>query len=112
MSGATNIYESLDSITEYFSPLVVAHFNDHKIEVVKAKGDFVWHHHENTDDTFVVLKGRVTVQLQDRNVELGPGDVYVVPRGLEHCPRAHGEAHILLIERAGTENTGTLSHTA
>jgi len=75
--------------------------------VVKARGEFVWHRHDDTDDSFLVLEGRLRIQLRDRpNVELGPGDLYVVPRGVEHCPVADEEAHVLLIEPAGTPNTG------
>lgn len=73
---------------------------------MKAKGEFVWHKHDDTDDFFLVVDGRLTIQLRDRDVELGPGDLYVVPRGVEHCPRADEEAHVLLIEPRGTPNTG------
>jgi mannose-6-phosphate isomerase-like protein (cupin superfamily) len=74
--------------------------------VVKAKGKFVWHAHPDTDDFFLVLAGRLTIQLRDREVELGPGELFVVPRGVEHCPKADDEAHVLLIEPMGTPNTG------
>jgi mannose-6-phosphate isomerase-like protein (cupin superfamily) len=74
--------------------------------VVKVKGPFVWHKHDDTDDFFLVLKGRLRIELRDGNVELGPGDLYVVPKGVEHRPVADEEAHILLIEPTGTPNTG------
>ena len=74
--------------------------------VVKAKGEFVWHSHPETDDLFLVLKGMLTIQLRDGDVRLGPGDLYVVPRGVEHCPIAEEETHLLIIEPAGTPNTG------
>jgi len=74
--------------------------------VTKLKGPFVWHRHEDTDDFFLVLKGRLRIELRDGNVELGPGDLYVVPKGVEHRPVADEEAHILLIEPTGTPNTG------
>jgi len=74
--------------------------------VVKVKGEFVWHKHDDTDDFFLVLKGRVTIRLRDRDVSLEPGELFVVPKGVEHCPVAHEEAHILLIEPTGTPNTG------
>ena len=70
------------------------------------KGEFVWHSHPETDDFFLVLQGKLTIQLRDRNVELGEGELFVVPRGVEHCPRADEEAHVLLIEPVGTVNTG------
>ena len=72
----------------------------------KLKGDFVWHSHADTDDLFLVLKGRLTIQLRDGDVELGPGELYVVPRGVEHCPKADEETHVLLIEPKGTPNVG------
>jgi len=74
--------------------------------VVKVKGEFVWHQHDDTDDFFLVLKGRLNVRLRDRDVVLRPGEIFVVPKGVEHCPRAEEEAHILLIEPTGTPNTG------
>ncbi len=74
--------------------------------VVKVKGEFVWHQHDDTDDFFLVLKGRLNVRLRDQDVVLRPGEIFVVPKGVEHCPRAEEEAHILLIEPTGTPNTG------
>lgn len=74
--------------------------------VVKVKGEFVWHQHDDTDDFFLVLKGRLNVRLRDRDVVLRPGEIFVVPKGVEHCPRAEEEAHILLIEPTGIRNTG------
>ena len=101
-----NLAEALASVDEPFHPLIVAHLNDYKIAVVKPRGEFVWHKHDDTDDFFLVLAGRLTIQLRDGDVELGQGELYVVPRGVEHCPRADEEAHVLLIEPAGTPNTG------
>jgi mannose-6-phosphate isomerase-like protein (cupin superfamily) len=107
VENPANIYSTLDGMDEYFKPEILAWVNDHKIEVVKANGEFVWHLHEDTDDTFLVVHGEITVQLRDRNVKLREGDLFVVPRGVEHCPVAHGEAHVLLFEKADTINTGT-----
>ena len=101
-----NLAEALAEIDEPYHPLIVAHLNDYKVMVVKPRGEFVWHKHDDTDDFFLVLEGRLTIQLRDGDVELGPGELYVVPRGVEHCPRADEEAHVLLIEPAGTLNTG------
>jgi mannose-6-phosphate isomerase-like protein (cupin superfamily) len=106
MTEKVNLAAKLASFTESFSPKIVAEMNDYKIEVVKANGEFVWHTHPDTDDFFLVLAGRLTIQLRDRDVELGPGELFVVPRGVEHCPKASDEAHILLIEPKGTPNTG------
>ena len=74
--------------------------------MVKLKGEFVWHSHPDTDDFFLVLDGRLTIQLRDRDVELGPGEIFVVPSGVEHCPRADEETDVLLIEPKGTPNVG------
>ena len=73
---------------------------------MKAQGEFNWHKHEDTDDLFLVLKGRITIQMRDGDVTIGPGELFVVPKGIEHCPFAEDEAHILLIEPTGTPNTG------
>jgi mannose-6-phosphate isomerase-like protein (cupin superfamily) len=96
----------LASFDEAFFPHIVGWYNDDKIQVGKVRGEFVWHSHPDTDDFFLCLKGRLTIQLRDRDVELGPGELFVVPRGVEHCPRADEEAHVLLIEPRGTPNTG------
>jgi mannose-6-phosphate isomerase-like protein (cupin superfamily) len=106
MHDKVNLAEKLRSFDEHFSPKIVGELNDHKLEVVKVKGEFVWHTHPDTDDFFLVLKGRLTIQLRDGDIELGPGELFVVPRGVEHCPRADEEAHVLLIEPIGTPNTG------
>ena len=106
MDDKVNLASKLAGFDEPFSPRIVAELNDYKIEVVKARGEFVWHSHPDTDDFFLVLAGRLTIQLRDRAIELGPGELFVVPRGVEHCPRADEEAHVLLIEPLGTPNTG------
>ncbi len=80
--------------------------NDYKLVVVKTKGEFVWHKHDETDDFFLVVAGQLTIQLRDRDVVLGPGELFVVPRGVEHCPKADVETHVLLIEPRDTVNTG------
>ena len=103
---AVNLASKLASFSDHWSPRIVSSFNGHDVMVVKADGEFVWHAHPNTDDLFFVLKGRLTVQLRDGDVHLGPGDLYVVPRGVEHRPVADGEVHLLLIEPIGTPNTG------
>jgi mannose-6-phosphate isomerase-like protein (cupin superfamily) len=73
---------------------------------VRVQGEFVWHKHDDTDDFFLVLRGRLTIQLRDRDVELSEGELFVVPRGVEHCPKADEDTHVLLIEPRGTVNTG------
>ena len=106
MDGAVNLAEKLALLDRPYSPGIVGYLNDLKLAVVKVKGEFVWHEHDDTDDFFLVLRGRLTIQLRDRDVELSEGELFVVPRGVEHCPRADEEAHVLLIEPKGTANTG------
>jgi mannose-6-phosphate isomerase-like protein (cupin superfamily) len=96
----------LEAIDEPWSPRIVGRYNGNKIFLAKARGEFVWHSHPETDDLFLVLDGRLTIQLRDRDVELGPGELFVVPRGVEHCPRSETGASLLLIEPEGTPNTG------
>lgn len=104
--NAVNLAEKLSTFTEHWQPRTVEQFNGHDLMVVKVKGEFVWHAHEHTDDFFLVLKGRLTIQMREGNVTLGPGELFVVPRGVEHCPVAEEETHLLLIEPTGTPNTG------
>ena len=107
MSGKSiNLAEKLSGFSELWSPRIVAAFNGHDVMVVKANGDFTWHSHPDTDDFFLVLSGRLTIQMRDGDVVLGPGEMYVVPKGVEHCPRADEETHLIIIEPAGTPNTG------
>ncbi len=104
--------EKLASFDEAFAPKIVGYYNGNKLMVAKVRGEFVWHSHPETDDLFLVLSGRLTIQLRDGDVELGPGELFVVPQGVEHCPRADEEAEILLIEPIGTPNTGDLETAA
>ncbi len=101
-----NLSEKLAGFAEYYKPRTVAEVNGHDVMVVKAKGPFVWHKHDDTDDFFLVLSGSLTIHLRERSVTLGPGELFVVPKGVEHCPVADGEVHLLLIEPKGTPNTG------
>ena len=101
-----NLAAKLRLFSEHWSPKIVGAFNGHDLMVVKVKGAFNWHSHPDTDDFFMVLSGRLTIQMRDGDVVLEPGEVYVVPRGVEHCPKADVETHLLLIEPAGTPNTG------
>lgn len=106
MDDKVNLAEKLELLDRPYSPGIVGFLNDYKLAVVKVHGEFVWHKHEDTDDFFLVLRGRLTIQLRDRDVELREGEMFVVPRGAEHCPKANAEAHVLLIEPKGTTNTG------
>jgi mannose-6-phosphate isomerase-like protein (cupin superfamily) len=110
MDDQVNLAEKLVTFSEHWRPKIVGRYNGDKIMVVKVQGEFVWHSHPETDDLFLVLAGRLTIRLRDaggeRAVELGPGELFVVPAGVEHCPSAAEEAHVLLIEPMGTLNTG------
>lgn len=114
MEDKVNLAEKLATFSERFSPKIVGRYNDDKLMVVKVHGEFTWHSHPETDDLFLVLDGRLTIRMRGRDgegvgeraVELGPGELFVVPRGVEHCPFAAEEAHVLLIEPMGTVNTG------
>jgi mannose-6-phosphate isomerase-like protein (cupin superfamily) len=106
MAEAVNLAGKLALFDERWAPKVVAAFNGHDVMVVKVKGRFVWHSHPDTDDFFLVLRGRLKIEMRDGDVTLGPGELYVVPRGVEHCPVADEETELLLIEPAGTPNTG------
>lgn len=106
MAQVINLEKKLEQFSVHWSPKIVAAFNGHDVMVVKVKGEFVWHSHPDTDDLFFVLKGHLTIRLRNGDVRLGPGDLYVVPKDVEHCPFAEDEAHLLLIEPAGTPNTG------
>jgi mannose-6-phosphate isomerase-like protein (cupin superfamily) len=101
-----NLASKLTTFSETWQPRTVAEFNGHDVMVVKVQGEFRWHKHDDTDDFFLVLKGHVNIELRDRTVRLGPGELFIVPRGVEHRPVAEDEAHLLLIEPTGTPNTG------
>jgi mannose-6-phosphate isomerase-like protein (cupin superfamily) len=106
MRTKINLAGKLAQFEGHWQPRVVGAFNQNDLMVVKVKGEFVWHSHPDTDDFFMVLAGKVTIRLRDGEVELGPGEVFVVPAGVEHQPFAEEEAHLLLIEPRGTPNTG------
>lgn len=104
--GVRNIHQALATISERWQPHRLTSINDYDMKVVRLQGEFVWHTHPDTDELFMVIRGQLTVQQRDRDVVLGPGDVYVVPRGVEHCPRADAEVEAILFEPTGTVNTG------
>jgi mannose-6-phosphate isomerase-like protein (cupin superfamily) len=106
MNDKVNLTQKLALLDKPYTPGIVGYLNDYKLLVVKVLGEFVWHRHDDTDDFFLVLSGRLTIQLRDRDVELEAGEMFVVPRGVEHCPKAEEEAHVLLIEPKDTVNTG------
>jgi mannose-6-phosphate isomerase-like protein (cupin superfamily) len=106
MNQVVDLAAKLAQFSDHWSPKVVARMNDYEIKVVKVRGEFTWHSHDDTDELFLVVDGQLTIQLRDGDVTLGPGQLYVVPKGIEHCPLAEGEVSALLIEPAGVVNTG------
>ncbi len=106
MGDKVNLSEKLALFTERWAPRAVAQINEYDVMVAKVQGEFVRHKHDDTDDFFLVLKGQLTIRMRDREVVLGPGELFVVPRGVEHQPVAEEETHLLLIEPTGTPNTG------
>jgi|SRR3990172_11031675 len=107
--NAINLRKKLENISEHWSPKVIAGLNDYQFKLAKVQGEFVWHNHPETDEAFLILKGSLDIVFRDGLISLKEGELYVVPRGIEHKPIARSECHILLIEPAGTINTGTAS---
>ncbi|QMU76488.1 cupin domain-containing protein [Streptacidiphilus sp. PB12-B1b] len=105
-SAPVNIAEKLARFSDLWAQKKVADLNDYEVKLAKLKGEFIWHTHAETDEFFLVISGRLTIRLRDGDVVLGPGELYVVPRGVEHCPVAEEETAILLLEPAGVLNTG------
>ena len=103
---AVNIHAALDSITEVWQPHRLVSVNDSDVKVAKLLGEFVWHSHPESDELFLVVSGSLTLQLRDRDVVLAPNDIFVVPKGVEHCPLAVEETAVVMVELHGTVNTG------
>jgi mannose-6-phosphate isomerase-like protein (cupin superfamily) len=106
--GKINLAEKLSRFSDLWSPKIVGELNDSYVKVVKLKGEFVWHHHENEDELFLVVKGRLRMRFRDREVAVEPGEFIIVPRGVEHLPVAEEECHIVLLEPKTTLNTGNV----
>jgi mannose-6-phosphate isomerase-like protein (cupin superfamily) len=96
----------LSRFSEHWAPKKIAELNDYDVKIAKIQGDFTWHSHADTDELFLVIDGALTLQMRDGDVSLGPGELYVVPRGIEHCPLSDVETAMLLIEPRGVVNTG------
>ncbi len=105
-SAVINIKQKLAQFSDQWSPKIVAQMNDYHFKLVKLEGEFVWHRHADTDEVFLVLDGELTIVLRDREVRLKAGEMFVVPKGAEHKPIADSECSVMLIEPAGTINTG------
>jgi len=103
---AVSFADKFTKFSERFQPKVIAQMNDYQFKLARAEGDFVWHSHEETDETFLVIEGELIIEFRDGRVVLGPGEMFVVPKGKEHKPFAASECKLMLIEPAGTVNTG------
>jgi len=103
---AINFQDKLAKFSDHWAPKVIAEMNDYQFKLVKLQGEFVWHNHADTDEVFIVLAGKLSIELPDGGVELGPGEMFVVPKGMEHKPVATAECKLLLVEPRGVVNTG------
>ena len=110
MMKKINLKQKFSKLLEYWSPRVISEMNDYQIKIVKIKGNFIWHNHENTDELFYIIEGNMNIHFIDSTVYLDKGDLFVVPKGVEHMPSADGECLVMLIEPKGTKNTGDRNH--
>ena len=106
LSDKINLKEKLSKFTKHWSPRIIAEMNDYQFKIAKIKGEFIWHSHKDTDETFIVIEGAMCIKFRDSEVELFKGDMFVVPKGVEHKPCAENECKILVIEPRGVINTG------
>lgn len=107
MMDVVNLESKFSQIFDHWQPRIVGELNGQEVKLAKLKGEFIWHVHEDADELFLIVKGSLTMRLRDREVQLNEGDLFVVPRGIEHLPIAEEECHVLLFEPAGTVNTGS-----
>ena len=110
MMKKINLEQKFSKLSEYWSPRVISEMNDYQIKIVKIKGNFIWHNHENTDELFYVIEGNMNIHFIDSTVSLDRGDLFVVPKGVEHMPSADAECLVMLIEPKGIKNTGNIDH--
>ena len=106
LSGKVNLKEKLSKFSKHWSPRIIAEMNDYQFKIAKIKGEFVWHNHKDTDETFIVIEGTMRMKFRNRIVELYKGEIIVVPKGVDHKPCAEKECKILVVEPRGTINTG------
>jgi len=105
-----NLKNKFSLFSDYANPRVIGEVNDCQVKAVKLKGEFIWHHHDNEDELFLVVKGTLRMKFRDRETVVREGELVIVPRGLEHCPAADEEVHIVLIEPKSTRNTGNITN--
>tara|TARA_B100000809_G_scaffold234809_1_gene252586 strand:+ start:156 stop:518 length:363 start_codon:yes stop_codon:yes gene_type:complete len=106
MMEKINLKEKLSKFSDHWTPKIIAEMNDYQFKLVKIKGDFVWHNHEDTDEVFIVIEGKMKIEFENETVELNEGEMYVVPKGIQHKPHAETECKIMLVEPRGVVNTG------
>ncbi len=105
-----NINEKLSTFSEYWSPKIVGDINESYVKLAKLKGEFVWHMHENEDEMFMVIKGRLLIKLRSEDIILNEGEFFIIPKGIEHMPVAENEVHVMLLEPKTTLNTGNVKN--
>ena len=101
-----NLQNKLEKFSDHWSPKVIGEMNDYQFKLAKVQGDFIWHHHLDTDETFFVIKGMLTIEFKNSKVDIEEGEMFIVPKGVEHKPTASKECHIMIIEPKGVINTG------
>ncbi len=105
-----NLEEKLSLFNDHWSPKIIGELNGQQVKLAKVKGEFIWHSHENEDELFYIIKGHLKIEFRDKVVELAPGEMYIIPRGVEHRPIANEEVHLMLFEPAATKHTGQIKH--
>jgi mannose-6-phosphate isomerase-like protein (cupin superfamily) len=110
MIAKVNLQDAFGRFDEMYAPKIAGEINDMYVKLVKFRGDFTWHHHENEDELFLVIKGGFTMKLRDGDVNIGENEFIIVPRGVEHCPTAEAECHVVLFEPIATLNTGNVEN--
>lgn len=103
-----NLQEKFSLFSECWTPKILAQSNGQLVKIAKGSGELIWHKHDNEDELFIVFKGKLTLQLRNENIELSPGEMFVVPKGVEHCPLAEDDTHFMMIEPSSTAHTGTV----
>ena len=109
-SKKINIKQKFSKFSEYWSPKVLAEMNDYEFKIARIKGEFIWHNHNETDEVFIVIEGSMKILLKGETIQLSKGDLYVVPKGIDHKPVAEKECKVMLVELKGTKNTGSETH--
>jgi mannose-6-phosphate isomerase-like protein (cupin superfamily) len=104
-----NLQEKFSKFSQYWTPKVIAEMNDYQFKLVKLEGEFVWHNHDDTDEVFIVIEGKMFIEFEDETIELNQGEMYVVPKGVQHKPYAEQECKVMLVEPKGVVNTGEAS---